>query len=50
MEMKNKSCELDIIPTTLLEEILPACLHTITQIVNLSLTHADFNEEWKKKL
>ena len=47
MEMKNKSCELDIIPTTLLKEILAACLHTITQVVNLSLTNGDFNEECK---
>ena len=47
MEVKNKSCKLDIIPTTLLKEMLPACLHTITQIVNLTLTNGDFNEEWK---
>ena len=46
MEMKNKSYKLDITPTTLLKEILPASLHTVTQIVNLSLTNGDFNEEW----
>ena len=45
--MKNKSCKLDIILTTLLKEILPASLHTVTQIIHLSLTKGDFNEEWK---
>ena len=47
MELKNKSCELDIIPKTLLKEILPACLHTKIQIVNFSLINGDFKEEWK---
>ena len=47
LEVKNNSCKLDIIPTTLLKEILPTCLHTITQIVNPLLIYGDFNGEWK---
>ena len=45
--MKNKHCELDIIPTSTLKQILEACLRIITQIVNLSLTTGEFCEEWK---
>ena len=37
MNMKNKHCELDIIQTSTLKQILDACLPAITQIVNLSL-------------
>ena len=47
MNMKNKHCELDIIPTSTLKQILDACLSVITQIVNLSLTMGEFCEEWK---
>ena len=47
MNMKNKHCELDIIPTSTLKQILDACLPAITQIVNLSLTKGEFCEEWK---
>ena len=38
VSMKNKSCELDTIPTNLLKEILQFCIETITHIVNTSLT------------
>ena len=38
LSMKNKTCELDAIPTNLLKDILLAVLKTITQIVNMSLT------------
>ena len=47
MKMKNKHCDLDIIPTSTLKQILDACLPVITQIVNLSLTKGEFCEEWK---
>ena len=47
MNMKNKNCELDIIPTSNLKKILEAFLPIITQIVNLSLTTGEFCEEWK---
>ena len=45
MRMKNKSCELDLIDTSTLKDILAVCLPTITQIVNMSLTNGDFNED-----
>ena len=38
MSMKNKSCEVDTIPTNLLKEILPSNIETITHIANTSLT------------
>ena len=44
--MKNIHCELDIIPTSTLKQILDASLPMITQI-NLSLTTGEFCEEWK---
>ena len=40
--MNNKTCELDAIPTYLINDILPAVLKTITQIVNMSLTTGTF--------
>ena len=45
--MKNKSCELDQIDISTLKDILAVCLPNITQIVNMSLTKGDFNEDWK---
>ena len=39
MKMRNKHCELDIIPISTLKQILDACLPVITEIVNLSLTN-----------
>ena len=47
IKMKNKHCKLDIIPTSILKQILDACLPAITQIVNLSLTNEEFCEYWK---
>ena len=47
MNMKNKHCELDIIPISTLKQILDVYLPKITQIVNLSLTMGEFCEEWK---
>ena len=47
MKMKNKHCELDIILTSILKQVLDACLPVITQIVNLSLTKGEFCKEWK---
>ena len=47
MRMKNKHCKLDTIPTSILKQILEACLPAITQIVNLSLTNGEFCENWK---
>ena len=42
MSMKNKSCELNVIPTNLLKEILPSCIEAITHIINTSLTKGIF--------
>ena len=47
MMMKSKSCELDTVPTYIFKEILPACLESLTTIVNLSLTMGEFIGEWK---
>ena len=47
MKMKNKHRELDIIPPSIVKQILEACLPAITQIVNLSLTNGEFYEDWK---
>ena len=40
--MYSKSCELDVIPTTLLKQILPDVIGVIIKIVNLSLTTGAF--------
>ena len=37
-KMKTKSCELDILPTHILKEMLKDLLPTITKIINISLT------------
>ena len=42
MEMKNKSCELDTVCTSVLNQLLPVCIETILQIVNLSLIFRQF--------
>ena len=42
MGMKNKNCELDQMSTLTLNEVITACLPTITHIVNMSLTREDF--------
>ena len=47
MRMKNRHCKLDTIPTSILKQILEACLTAITQIVNMSLTNGEFCENWK---
>ena len=47
MNMKNKHCELDIMPTITLKQIVEAPLPIIMQIVNLSLKTGEFCEEWK---
>ena len=42
MKMRNKHCELDIIPISTFKQILDACLPAITQIVNMSLKMESF--------
>ena len=47
MQMKNKSCELDVILTDKLMKIQDACINTITNIVNILLTNGEFRDQWK---
>ena len=47
MEIKNKSCELDIICTSVFKQLLPVCIDTISQIVSLLLTSGNFCMPWK---
>ena len=46
-EMKVKSCELDAIPTKHLMSLIPEVIPAITRVVNLSLSQAVFNTNWK---
>ena len=48
--MQPKTCALDIIPTSKLQEILGGCLPAITHLVNSSLDQGVFCEEWKEAL
>ena len=45
--LATKSCELDAIPTSVLKQITPSIVYTITKIINISLTQGIFAEEWK---
>ena len=47
MGMKNKTCELDYIPTQVLKQILPNILGAITDVVNRSLLTGSFAHNWK---
>ena len=45
--MATKSCKLDAIPTSVLKLITPSIVHTITKIINISLTLGIFAKKWK---
>ena len=45
--MCSKSSELDVIPTTLLKQILLDVTGVITKIINLSLNTGVFSQSWK---
>ena len=45
--MKNKSCELEIISTEPIKAMLPSCIETTAQIVNISLTKGSLVTDWK---
>ena len=47
MDMPTKSCELDIISTKLLKQVLHSCIPAIMKIINLSLDKGDFSSQWK---
>ena len=50
MSMQTKSCEIDAIPTTLLKQMLPAIIPTVTKIINISLEHGVFCSTWKEAI
>ena len=45
--MPTKCCESDVIPTSLLKEILPALAPSLAKIFNISLEHGIFASSWK---
>ena len=47
IEMKNKSCELDTVCTSVLKHLLTIYIGTILQTVNLSFTSGSFCVQWK---
>ena len=49
-KMKTKSCELDVLPTYILKEMLDHLLPTITKIINMSLMQGVFIDKWKNAL
>ena len=48
--MQPKTCALDFIPTSKLQELLGGYLPAITHLVNSSLDQGAFCEEWKEAL
>ena len=48
--MPSKTCQLDIISTDKLKEVLEGCLSAITHITNSSLDTSSFCEEWKEAI
>ena len=47
---KTKSCELDVLPTHILKEMLDHLLPTITKIINMSVMQGIFINKWKNAL
>ena len=45
--MASKSCELDVVPTTLLNNILLDIIDTLVKIIKTSLEQGVFAEKWK---
>ena len=48
--MPLKTCQLDIIPTDKLKEVLEGCLPAVTHITNSSLHTSSSCEEWKEAI
>ena len=46
--MLAKTCQLDIIPTDRLKQVLDVCLPALTHITNESLETNQFCKEWKE--
>ena len=49
-KMKPKTCALDLIPTSKLQEIIEGCMPAITHLVNSSLDQGAFCDTWKEAL
>ena len=47
LNSSNSFCDLDPLPTSLLKQCLPACLPSITHIINLSLGTGVFPDNFK---
>ena len=47
VKLQTKSCELDVVPTKILKEIMDSLIDPITKIVNISLSKGQFASEWK---
>ena len=45
--MVSKLCELDIVPTALLKDILPHIIDILVKIISASLEEGVFAEKWK---
>ena len=45
--MPSKPCELDVLPTKVLKEIIKPLHPLLTKMINLSLTEGLFVEKWK---
>ena len=48
--MKPKTCALDLIPTSRLQEIIEGCIPAITHLINSSLDQGAFCDKWKETL
>ena len=47
VKLQTKSCELGVIPTNILKEIMDSLIDPITKIVNISMSKGQFASEWK---
>ena len=47
MDMPTNSCELDILSTKLLKQVLHSCITGIIKVINLSLDKGEFSSQWK---
>ena len=48
--MQSKCCELDVMPPTILKQIIPSIITPITNLTNKSLENGVFAYKWKKAI
>ena len=48
--MPTETCQLDVIPTDKLKQLLKGCLPALTHIINILLDTNQFCNEWKEAL